>query len=125
MTERPDIVPIGQIPEFGVVPNRMHSSVIRPERFGEPTKAFALAMRQKQIIGSHFADADSAGRANRLMIQGKVKPVMTRLFQWDEIAQAHQLMYQNQIDGTVSALVGAPRPGLRNLEETRAAIANG
>ena len=34
-------------------------------------------------------------------------------------------MYENQIYGTVSALVGAPRPGLKNLEETRAAIANG
>lgn len=84
-----------------------------------------LWMRQKQIIGSHFADADSAGRANRLMIQGKVKPVMTRLFTWDEIVDAHQLMYENKLFGTVSALVGAPRPGLKNLEETRAAIANG
>ena len=59
------------------------------------------------------------------MIQGKVKPVMTRLFTWDEIAQSHQLMYENKLHGTVSALVGAPRPGLKNLEETRAAIANG
>ncbi|MGB5704347.1 MAG: crotonyl-CoA carboxylase/reductase [Polyangiales bacterium] len=84
-----------------------------------------LWMRQKQIIGSHFADADSAGRANRLVIQGKVKPVMTRLFTWDEIPEAHQLMYENKIHGTVSALVGAPRPGLKNLEETRAAIAKG
>ncbi|MGB5809236.1 MAG: crotonyl-CoA carboxylase/reductase [Polyangiales bacterium] len=84
-----------------------------------------LWMRQKQIIGSHFADADSAGRANRLVIQNKIKPVMTRLFTWDEIPQAHQLMYENKLHGTVSCLVGAPRPGLKNLEETRAAIANG
>ena len=84
-----------------------------------------LWMRQKSIIGSHFADADSASRANRLMIQGKVKPVMTRLFNWDEIGESHQLMYENKLHGTVSALVGAPRPGLKNLEETRAAIANG
>jgi len=84
-----------------------------------------LWMRQKRIIGSHFADADSAGRANRLMIQGKIKPVMTRLFTWDEIPEAHQLMYENKLHGTVSCLVGAPRPGLKNLEETRAAIAKG
>jgi crotonyl-CoA carboxylase/reductase len=81
-------------------------------------------MRQKRIIGSHFADADSAGRANRLMIQGKVKPVMTRLFTWDQIPEAHQLMYENKVFGTVSCLVGAPRPGLKNLDETRAAIAD-
>jgi len=82
-------------------------------------------MRQKSIIGSHFADADSASRANRLVIQNKIKPVMTRLFTWDEIPKAHQLMYENKLHGTVACLVGAPRPGLKNLEETRAAIANG
>ncbi|MGD8826435.1 MAG: crotonyl-CoA carboxylase/reductase [Myxococcales bacterium] len=82
-----------------------------------------LWMRQKQIIGSHFADADSARRANRLMIQGKVKPVMTRLFTWEEIPEAHQLMYENKLHGTVSCLVGAPRPGLKNFEETLAAMA--
>jgi crotonyl-CoA carboxylase/reductase len=84
-----------------------------------------LWMRQKRIIGSHFADADSASRANRLVIQDKIKPVMTRLFTWDEIPEAHQLMYENKLHGTVSCLVGAPRPGLKNLEETRAAMANG
>ncbi len=84
-----------------------------------------LWMRQKRIIGSHFADADSASRANRLVIQNKIKPVMTRLFTWDEIPEAHQLMYENKLHGTVSCLVAAPRPGLKNLEETRAAMANG
>jgi crotonyl-CoA carboxylase/reductase len=82
-----------------------------------------LWMRQKKIIGSHFADADSARRANRLMIQGKVKPVMTRLFTWDEIPEAHQLMYENELYGTVACLVGAPEPGLKNFEETLAKMA--
>jgi len=50
---------------------------------------------------------------------------MTRMFDWDEIPQAHQLMYDNQLHGTVSCLVGAPRPGLKNLAETRAAIEQG
>ena len=81
-----------------------------------------LWMRQKQIIGSHFADADSSRRANNLMLQGKVKPVMTRLFTWDEVPQAHQLMYENKLHGTVSCLVGAPRPGLKNYAETLAAM---
>ena len=40
MSERPEIVPIGQIPELGVVPEKMHAWVIRPERFGEPKKSF-------------------------------------------------------------------------------------
>ena len=83
-----------------------------------------LWMAQKRIIGSHFADADSAGRANRLVTQGLVKPVMTKLFTWDEIPTAHQQMYENKLHGTVSCLVGAPRAGLKNFEETKAAMAN-
>ena len=77
-----------------------------------------LWMRQKQIIGSHFADADSCRRANGLMRDGKVKPVLTRVFTWDEIPQAHQLMYENKLHGTVACLVGAARPGLTTYAET-------
>ena len=40
----------------------------------------------------------------------------------DEIPTAHQLMYENKIHGTVSCLVGAPVPGLKNYEETVRAI---
>jgi D-arabinose 1-dehydrogenase-like Zn-dependent alcohol dehydrogenase len=81
-----------------------------------------LWMHQKSIIGSHFADAGEAHRANKLLIEGKVRPVMTRLFSYDEIPLSHQLMYQNELYGTVSCLVGAPKPGLKNLKETLAAI---
>jgi hypothetical protein len=34
-------------------------------------------------------------------------------------------MYENKLHGTVACLVGAPRPGLKNLAETLAAIATG
>ena len=40
MSERPDIVPVGQVPELGAVPKKMHAYVIRPERFGEPNQSF-------------------------------------------------------------------------------------
>ncbi len=39
---RPDIIPIGDQPPLGVVPQRMYASVIRPERYGEPINAFAI-----------------------------------------------------------------------------------
>lgn len=81
-----------------------------------------LWMKQKRIIGSHFADADSARRANRLVEQGIVKPVLTECFEWTQIPEAHQRMFENKIHGTVSCLVGAPRRGLRNYEETLAAM---
>lgn len=84
-----------------------------------------LWMKQKRIIGSHFADADSSRRANRLIEHGLVKPVMTEYFSWNDVPAAHQAMYENRILGTVSCLVGAPRPGLTNLAETRQAIEEG
>jgi crotonyl-CoA carboxylase/reductase len=81
-----------------------------------------LWMHQKSIIGSHFADAGEAHAANKLLVQGRIRPVMTRLFSYEEIPLAHQLMLQNELYGTVSCLVGAPKPGLKNLAETVAAI---
>lgn len=82
-----------------------------------------LWMSQKRIIGSHFADADSSRRANKLVEQGLIKPVMTECFEWTQLPEAHQRMYENQLHGTVSILIGAPRRGLKNLDETRAALA--
>jgi crotonyl-CoA carboxylase/reductase len=35
-----DIYALGEVPALGDVPARMHAQLIRPERFGEPTKAF-------------------------------------------------------------------------------------
>ena len=37
-----DIYAIGEIPPLGEVPKRMFAQVIRPERFGEPEKAFQI-----------------------------------------------------------------------------------
>jgi crotonyl-CoA carboxylase/reductase len=42
MSEIPEIVPVGTLPPVGVVPKKMHAQVIRPERFGDPEKAFQL-----------------------------------------------------------------------------------
>ena len=39
-----------------------------------------LWMRQKRIIGSHFANAYECHRANQLIIEGKIKPVLSRMF---------------------------------------------
>lgn len=111
------------------------ASVFLANRFGRivicgATTGFDLSfdvrhlwMHQKSIIGSHFADAGEAHAANKLLVQGRIRPVMTRLFTYDEIPLSHQLMFQNELYGTVSCLVGAPRPGLKNLQETLAAIA--
>lgn len=42
MENRPEIVPIGELPPLGIVPKKMYAQVIRPERFGDPIKAFQI-----------------------------------------------------------------------------------
>ena len=42
MSEIPEIVPVGTLPPLGVVPKKMHAQLIRPERFGDPEKAFQV-----------------------------------------------------------------------------------
>jgi crotonyl-CoA carboxylase/reductase len=80
-----------------------------------------LWMRQKSIVGSHFANAEECHRANELVHQGKVKPVLTETFEYARIPEAHDLMYRNKHMGTIACLVSAPRMGLTNLEQARAA----
>src|SRR5262245_12760531 len=66
-----------------------------------------LWMRQKQIIGSHFANAYECWRANELMAEGKIRPVLWRVMGFDGVAEAHQLLHENKHLGKISILVGA------------------
>lgn len=76
-----------------------------------------LWMRQKRLQGSHFANDEQAAAFNQLVIEGKVDPCMaSRLFKFEEIGLAHQLMYENRHpEGNMVALVGVPRAGLKGL----------
>jgi crotonyl-CoA carboxylase/reductase len=69
-----------------------------------------LWMRQKTIIGSHFANAYQAERANRLVMEGKIKPVLDQVFTLEETAKAHQLMADNKHKGKLGIRVQAPIP---------------
>ena len=66
-----------------------------------------LWMRQKQIIGSHFANAYQCMKANQLMAEGKVRPVVWRTMRFEQVPAAHQLLYENKHLGKISILVGA------------------
>jgi crotonyl-CoA carboxylase/reductase len=70
-----------------------------------------LWMRQKQIIGSHFANAYEATRANELIDQGLIRPVLWQTMKFDQVAEAHQLMRENKHLGKIAILVGAPEEG--------------
>ena len=71
-----------------------------------------LWMRQKQIIGSHFANGWQCHRANALVAQGRIHPVLWRTMRFDETADAHQLMYEGRHLGKIAVLVGADREDL-------------
>jgi crotonyl-CoA carboxylase/reductase len=66
-----------------------------------------LWMRQKQIVGSHAFNAYEAWRANELIREGKIRPVMWRALGFHELPQAHRLVQQNRHIGKISILVGA------------------
>ncbi len=66
-------------------------------------------MRQKRLQGSHFANDEQSYGLNDLVCEGKVDPCMSKAFTYDELPEAHQLMYENKHpSGNMSVLIGAP-----------------
>jgi crotonyl-CoA carboxylase/reductase len=81
-----------------------------------------LWMRQKQIIGSHFANAYECMKANQLIEQGRIRPVLWRTLGFEGVPEAHQLMLENKHLGKISILVGAAEEGLGKTAEGPGAI---
>jgi crotonyl-CoA carboxylase/reductase len=79
-------------------------------------------MHQKRLQGSHFAHLKQAAAANRLMIDRRLDPCMSEVFDWADIPTAHMKMLANvHKPGNMAALVMAPRTGLRTIEDAREA----
>jgi crotonyl-CoA carboxylase/reductase len=70
-----------------------------------------LWMRQKEILGSHFANAYECTKANELIESGEIRPVLWRTMPFEGVAEAHQLMKENKHLGKISILVGAEKEG--------------
>ncbi|MCW2987365.1 MAG: crotonyl-CoA reductase [Solirubrobacterales bacterium] len=66
-----------------------------------------LWMRQKQIIGSHAFNAYEAWRANELIHQGQIRPVLWRAMGFGDLPQAHRLVQENKHLGKITIKVGA------------------
>jgi crotonyl-CoA carboxylase/reductase len=81
-----------------------------------------LWMRQKQIIGSHFANAYECYKANELIEQGLVRPVLWKTMGFEQVGEAHQLMKENQHLGKIAILVGAEKEGEGKTAEGPGAI---
>ena len=76
-----------------------------------------LWMRQKQIIGSHFANAYECNKANELIESAQIRPVLWRTLGFEGVPEAHQLMRENKHLGKIAILVGAEREGEGKTEE--------
>jgi crotonyl-CoA carboxylase/reductase len=81
-----------------------------------------LWMRQKQIIGSHFANAYECNKANELIDEGKIRPVLWKTLPFEGVAEAHQLMRDNKHHGKIAILVGAHAEGEGKTAEGPGAI---
>ena len=75
-----------------------------------------LWMRQKRLQGSHFANDEQSAAFNRLVMDGRVDPCLSRTFTFHEIGEAHQMMGENRHpEGNMAALVSSPQEGLTDL----------
>src|SRR5690349_16033975 len=81
-----------------------------------------LWMRQKQIIGSHFANAWECQKANHLIETSQIRPVLWQTMPFDGVARAHQLMHENKHLGKIAILVGADSEGQGRTEDGPGAI---
>ena len=81
-----------------------------------------LWMKQKQIVGSHFANAYECHKANELIESGAIRPVLWRTLGFDQVGEAHQLMKDNRHLGKIAILVGAESEGLGKTADGPGAI---
>src|SRR4029077_13337561 len=71
-------------------------------------------MRQKRIHGSPFAHLKQAIAATQFVIDRRIDPCMSKVFAWDKIPAAHQMMWKTKHPpGNMAVLVNATRRGPR------------
>jgi crotonyl-CoA carboxylase/reductase len=46
-----ELYPLGEAPPLGAVPKKMHASVIRPDRYGQPQDAFQMEVVDVPVVG--------------------------------------------------------------------------
>ena len=81
-------------------------------------------MHQKRIQGSHFAHLKQAAAANKFVLDRRVEPCMSDVFEWKDIPKAHTMMWKNEHKpGNMAVLVCAPRTGLTTFEDVLEASA--
>ncbi len=81
-----------------------------------------LWMKQKEILGSHFANAYECMRATALISEGRIRPVLWQAMEFDAVPHAHQLLRDNKHAGKISIMVGATSTDEGKHEDGEGAI---
>jgi len=71
-----------------------------------------LWMNQKTLKGCHFANYREAWEANRLICEGRIHPVLSAVFPFEDVADAVSQVHHNLHEGKLGVLVLAPEEGL-------------
>jgi crotonyl-CoA carboxylase/reductase len=67
-----------------------------------------LWMRQKRIQGSHFCTLKEIERLHGLICSKTITPAVSKVYNWDELPDAHQIMYSGgEYFGNLAVLVQA------------------
>ena len=73
-------------------------------------------MRQKRFQGSHFANDEEAKGINDLVMEGKVDPCLSKVWQFAQTGECHQMMRENKHPhGNMAILVNATKEGQKTL----------
>jgi crotonyl-CoA reductase len=71
-----------------------------------------LWMKLKSIVSSHFANYAEAWRANQLIAEGKIQPMLSKVFSLEDTGEAAFQIHKNMHEGKLGVLCLAPEEGL-------------
>lgn len=70
-----------------------------------------LWMKLKRIVSSHFANYREAWEANRLISEGRIQPLLSRVYPLDRTGDAAFAVHKNEAEGKVGVLCLASEEG--------------
>ncbi|QYG95011.1 crotonyl-CoA carboxylase/reductase [Iamia sp. SCSIO 61187] len=71
-----------------------------------------LWMKLKSIVSSHFANYKEAWAANQLIADGKIQPLLSKVYSLEDTGAAALAVHKNEIEGKAGVLCLAPEEGL-------------
>ncbi len=69
-------------------------------------------MKLKRLLSSHFANYQESWQANRLIDQGRIQPLLSRVHTLEETGTASLSVHRNEHEGKIGILCLAPVEGL-------------